>query len=545
MKRFFLTTLLLIPLMAGAYTINVPAVGGDATKTLQAAIEEAGMHADEPVTIRLERNIYNISRLEGSAATYHISNTASEKEYPDPTKHIGLWFKDMANVTLDGNGATFVTHGEMTTFVIDNCTNIRLTDFHLTAADPSVAEFTIIAVDSASFVARISEPGRFEIDGKRLRFVGDGWSLPDDGSHPGAACIAQVFYPDLNVTKRAPNPLWNYREAIPMGEREVEFRCDRRPDVRPGEVYQVRHAVRNEAGGLITNSGDVTLDHINFNFLGNFGIVSQLSENISVESVMFGPDVNSERTCAGFADFLQFSSCKGLIKIADCSFEGSHDDPINIHGTHLQVQSIGGRKAMVKYMHPQTFGFAPFAPGDSVEFVNKNTLRALFAAKVESMVPLSLYEYELVLDKIIGQEYDSENLVVENITYTPEVLIHGNRFARTPTRGILLTTRRRSVISNNLFFRIPMAAILVSDDARNWYESGPVHDLTIKENAFVECSSPAILIKPENQQDAGAVHKNIVIENNTFVNQPEPAIEFSGADPVIIRDNHFDNRKNP
>lgn len=62
-----------------------------------------------------------------------MSNTTTVQENPDPTKHIGLHFKGLKNVTLDGNGAKLLTHGEMTSFLLDECENITLQNFTLNA----------------------------------------------------------------------------------------------------------------------------------------------------------------------------------------------------------------------------------------------------------------------------------------------------------------------------------------------------------------------------------------------------------------------------
>lgn len=70
------------------------------------------------------------------------------------------------------------------------------------------------------------------------------------------------------------------------------------------------------------------------------------------------------------------------------------------------------------------------------------------------------------------------------------------------------------MIEDNVFYRIPMSGVLVSDDARGWYESGPVRDVTIRRNLFMECGSPVIAVMPENDRYEGAVHRNVRIEAN-------------------------------
>lgn len=125
------------------HVIRIAPENGDMTKKIQAAIEQARSYNGKAVVIKLQNADYNLHRESSSQILYHISNTASEKENPDQTKHIGLWLKDLKNVTIDGQGARFVTHGEMTSFVIDQCENITLRDFTVTASDPTVPELTL------------------------------------------------------------------------------------------------------------------------------------------------------------------------------------------------------------------------------------------------------------------------------------------------------------------------------------------------------------------------------------------------------------------
>ena len=96
----------------------------------------------------------------------------------------------------------------------------------------------------------------------------------------------------------------------------------------------------------------------------------------------------------------------------------------------------------------------------------------------------SLTDIILTLDKPIPEEVKVNQHVVENITYTPEVSIHDNIFKETPTRGILVTTRKPIVIENNTFDGMGMAGIYISNDAQGWYESGPTRDVTIRNNTF-------------------------------------------------------------
>lgn len=532
-------------LMASAgHTIHVNPVEGDATRALQAAIDSAATFGGKPVTISLAPGDYHISREQSTRRIYYISNTASAEENPDPTKHIGLLFKGLKNVTFDGNGAWIVTHGEMTPLVADSCVNIALRNFTLTASDPSVPEFKVEAVDSTSMTVRVTAPSTYQIEDGNFNWVGEGWIFADGGRKTAYPEFAQVFYPDRNVTLRVDSPLAGRLSAEEIEPGLIRFRFAKAPAVHPGEVYQMRHGIRSEACGFFNRSKNVSLTDITFHFLGNFGLVGQYSENLTYDNIRCAPDSRLGRTDAGFADFVQMSGCRGKVRILNSYFEGAHDDPINIHGTHLKVvDRPAPDRLTVRFMHGQTYGFLPFTEGDEVEVVDRHTLNCLQPARLKGVRAIDLYNYELTLDRPLAAlpaGYTIEDLAVENVSWTPEVEIRNNWFARYPTRGILITTRGKSLIEGNTFYRSPMPAVLVSDDARGWYESGPVADLTIRNNDFIECAAPVICISPEIDRFDRPVHSNIVVEGNRFILSGLPAVKASATDGLSIKNNVFE-----
>ncbi|MCM1312093.1 MAG: right-handed parallel beta-helix repeat-containing protein [Bacteroides sp.] len=513
------------------HVVHLKATNGDATPSLQQAIEKAAQWKGKKVTIKLENGDYNLYRTSASHQVYYVSNTASAEENPDPTKHIGLWLKKLRNVTIDGNGARLITHGEMTTFVIDSCENIVMKNFTLTAADPSVPEMTVIDTGMDYITSRIHPSSNYEINEETFNWTGEGWQF--------GGGLAQVFYPETNVTNRCESPMSGIVKAEEMGNGIVRFHYGKTHPFHKGEVYQMRHTIRNEVCGLIQRSKNVRLEDLQIYFLGNFGIVGQYSENLTYRHLWCAPEPGSGRTCAGFADFVQMSGCKGYIRIEDSYFEGAHDDAINVHGTHLKVtEYIGGNRIRVRFMHGQSYGFEAFAKGDKVELVDAHTLLCVLAATVRQTEFVDRYESILTLDKDISAEVSGrDNIVVENVTWTPDVHIKGNYFSRLPTRGILVTTRGKVCIEDNTFYRLPMPAILISDDARSWYESGPARNVTICHNRFIEGGSPAIAIMPENDLYEGAVHKNILIRSNRFNITSGHIVEARSSDHITVTDN--------
>ena len=200
-------------------------------------------------------------------------------------------------------------------------------------------------------------------------------------------------------------------------------------------------------------------------------------------------------------------------------------------------------------MHDQSFGYPAFCKGEEFELLNVETLLPVLEGKVVTASLDNPHEMILKLNCKIPSEVKAlKNVVIDNVTWCPEVRIAGNRFWRIPTRGVLLTTRHKSVIENNYFYGMQMSAILVNGDALQWFESGRTNNLVIRNNYFIECGDPIIYIIPTYTEYEGPVHKNITIEKNVFESS-NPAVRgiyAQGVGGLVIRDNYMNlkNQKN-
>ncbi|MBD5246632.1 MAG: right-handed parallel beta-helix repeat-containing protein [Barnesiella sp.] len=525
---------------AAVATYNVPAIEGDATQVLKQVIDMAQANPGGAVINLAHGAVYNISRTSATPLLRYVSNTTSvDENFDHGMKYIALYFKDAENITLNGNGATFITHGELTTFALEQCDGVTLKNFTLDAADPSVPEFTVTESDDRRIRVKVTAPSRYEIDpDSTFYWVGEGWRFTDG--------LAQVYFPDKKITWRYDNPIRRGTKAVEVAPGVVDLYYQSGHPFRTGEIYQMRHTIRNQVCGFINESRDVTLEGLNLQFIGNFGIVSQNSADITIDNCRMAPDPASGRTCAGFADFLQFSGCRGHIEVDNCYFSGAHDDAINVHGTHMRiVGQPDDRSLRLRYMHNQSWGFNSFEKGDSVEIVNVHSLLGEFAGKVTESRQLDDYEWVITLDRPVATLDLEDGRAVENISATPSLRVADNYFTLVPTRGILVTTRRPVEIVNNLFDRIPMPAIHISDDARGWYESGPVRDVTIKGNRFVECGSPVVCVNPETDRYEGPVHTGIRIIDNEFVMNGGEAIGARGVADVTVSGNTITGNHEP
>jgi len=466
------------------------------------AITGAGTE-ESPIEIHFAAGRYDFYPDETIRRKYQISNTNGD---PDNAKSIGILLEKAKHVRVTGPDAYLFYRGKMIESCIDGCEDISIRDLHFDYHRPTVSEYTVVAIGDGYADLKIHPDSHYAINDGQITWQGEGWSYNTG--------LAQEL--DLQT-----NEVWRRRDPLSgMTFKQLEsglVRAFGQINVKVGRVYQLRNTLRDCAGVFTRRSRNISWKNTSFHFLHGMGLVNQFSENLTFDTVRIVPNKDSGRTTAAWADGIQVSGCKGKVLVKDCVFSGAHDDAINIHGTHLRVvERLSERQIKVRFMHNQTFGFMAFNPGDEIEFVASDSLETYGPNKVEAATMLNPKELVLTLKEPVPARF-KQNDAVENVTWTPEVEIRGCTVMRIPTRGFLVTTRRKVLIEDNRFLNTHMSAILLEDDARGWYESGCVRDMTIRGNQFIRCAEPAININPQNNVANDSVHRNIRIEGNDFV----------------------------
>ena len=469
----------------------------------------------------------------------YISND-TEDDTLSKVKNIGFMLEGCKNLTIEGKNTLIMLHGKMISFAILNSDNIRLKGIRFDYDRPTMSELTIRSVSDRSVETEIHPDSKYLIDHGKISFHGEGWE--------SISLHTILFEPDKNRMKYSSFKPFLESRAVETSPLHVTFTGDfSKSGFLPGDVLTIRDPYRDNCGGFINLSRNVRLENIKMYYMHGLGIVSQFSENISLIKVDAAPRGNSGRIIASFADCFHFSGCRGTILIDSCLTSGSHDDPINVHGTHLKILSKeANNKLIVRFMHHQTYGFPAFFAGDSIEIVNPQTLLPVGYAKLKDAILVNKRDMELEVEGNLPGNVIAGNCI-ENITWTPQVIIRNSRFERTNTRGLLLTTRRRILIEHNTFYHTGMHAILIANDASGWFESGAVQDATIRNNLFEGCgynSAPdgyVIAIAPENHEliKGKMVHRNIRIENNIFKVDDSPILTARSVETLLFKNNQI------
>lgn len=512
---------------------------------LQAAIAECKRSGAKVLSFSDGR--YDIWPEGAIRKEYFISNTSTQEECPSKVKTIGLLFEGLKDLTVEGNGATLMFHGEMTTIALERCENMKLRDLHVDFERPAGSEMTYTKVADGEVEISIHPDTRYEIVKDRMNLYGEGWR--SNHNH----CIE--YNPGDEKFRYSQG--WNMLAAADAKEitrGTVRFATPTGFLPKVGNTLTIRDIIRDQVGMLILESKDITLSQMHMHYMHGLGIISQYSRNITMDRVRCAPREGSGRLLTASADMMHFSGCSGKVKVDGCYFAGAQDDPINIHGTNLRaIEKADSHTLRLRFMHGQSYGFNAYLEGDTVAFVKASTMQRFDQARVEKVVRISDKVLEVRFDKQIPAWLELNHDCVENLTRTPEVEIRNNYFTRTNARGTLVTTPRKVVIENNTYYKTGLNGILIEGDAEGWYESGPVCDVLIKGNTFVECNcnggpgNAMIAIHPSNTLiDADRpVHRNIRIVDNVFKTFANPVLYAKSTEGLLFEGNTIERTHTP
>jgi hypothetical protein len=282
-----------------------------------------------------------------------------------------MLFNGLSNITLEGNNTLLVYHGKMMLMAINHCQNFKVKDLLFDFQRPTTSEMKVVSKTDSDVIVNINPDSWYAIEKhdnhNQLLWYGEGWKANNPFLIRYVPSQETMRYGSWNSFRNS-----NASELSPF---KVKFEGNFRDSkFEAGDMLSVRDPYRDEVGVFNNCSTGVTFENLKFYYIHGLGIVSQLSKNISISNVSVAPKPSSGRVIAAFAGCFHFLGCYGLISIENSLCSGSHDDPVNIHGTAFRIIKADSNKIVVGFMHDQTWGFNAFEKSDTIEFVNHKTL---------------------------------------------------------------------------------------------------------------------------------------------------------------------------
>jgi hypothetical protein len=513
------------------------------TGVVKAALEEA-REKENPLLL-FEKGRYDFWPQYSQERVYYESNTTDMNP-----KRLGILVEGFEKLVIDGGGADFVFHDRMQPFTVDHSSEVELRNFTIDWDIPLTAQAEVLEVSDESMLLKIDrEESPFVIEAGMIHFVGEGWKSP-------LRSIMEMERESRLIAPQTGDPGccgrgWDWARWVEEEPGLLRVHKPFAPDGRPeeGNYLILRHSQRDHAGIFLFHSRDIRIEDVEVYHTAGLGILSQYSENISMHRVKMIPNPSKNRYLSGHDDGFHFSNCRGQITVRDCEFAALMDDPVNIHGTSVRVEAfLEPRRLRCRFKHHQSVGLQWARPGEEVGFIESSSLRTMAEGRVKSFKVLSPEEFEISFQEALPEDL-SVGDALENLSWTPDAHIVNNRFMSCRARGLLVSTPGKVVIEGN-HFESSGSAILIAGDANNWYESGAVKDVLIRDNVFAapcltslyQFSEAVISIYPEIPDPEASeekFHRNIRILDNEFHLYDYPVLYAKSVDGLEFSKNHL------
>ncbi len=480
------------------------------------------------------------------ADEYYLNITNND----DGLKRVVFPLHDMKNFEIDGGGARFICHDQMVPFSVSGCENITLRNFSIDWAFPFFLQGQVVGVYPAqnAFDLKILDECRWEIQGDELVYSNKrtptttywwfmappmqkdviweqniNWNIWYD-----PATKAPAFCKEWETFATLWNRKLNKRAtAKDMGDNVVRLfdACEVLPDMDWVFVsVGIKNKNRLSPAICLTHCKDVLIEDVTVHHASGMALVCERSEDVTLKryNVLLPP--GSERLVTTGADATHFVSCKGLITLEDCVFENMLDDATNVHGIYAEIDGVVDSHTLgMNRGHSQHQGFDFAQPGERIALTNRFNLQGYDTLTVASVRDVNDFYFEVTFKESMDGRL-KESSVAENLTCQPNFLMRGCEVRQNRARGILVSTAGECLVENNRFVKCTYAGIMTAGDANYWFESGPVRNLTIRNNYFADqglaVGNAAVMhIVPEVDCRIDTnyyYHHNIVFENNTI-----------------------------
>lgn len=492
--------------------------------------------------------------IEFKSGTYHFyPEKAYEKYVKISNNDNGLRkfifaLEGKKNVTINGNGATFMFHGSVIPFLIENATNIRIENVNIEYDFPFDFEGVVVSnnEEDKTFDLKVHEDNKYVIKDDILYFSGYDWKI---GLGENIVYNAQTKSPEYFTSKYEHHFHKNILKAKQIDTDIVRFSNLNATNVPPiGSIYSDKgpHGQnRNIVGFRIYKSKNISINNVNVFHAGAMALIAEKTETISLNKFNVVLKEGSTRVISATADATHFINCKGKITIENSRFENMLDDATNVHGTYMICdQVLDSVSISVKFGHFQQQGFDFAEKNDTLKFIDRTNLVSVGVGIVKNIRQINENHYTITFEDTIP-DFSTKNIAVENITWMPSLEVKNCIVKQNRARSLLISTSKSVLIENN-YFASMMAGIRICGDANFWFESGPVSDVKIRGNTFENLgigghSPQAILqIDPiigKKYRKDGYYHQNILFENNTIKTFDPLIIYALSVDGLIIRNN--------
>jgi len=484
-------------------------------------------------TLVFDEGEYDIYPDRASEAFYAITNHGVPG-----LKRIGMHIKGFDGLTVDGNGAKFIIHGIMCPVVIDESRNITVKNMSFDNPNPFILQGEIVNVGDG-YVDWKHELGEYTFRDGNLYIK---TTHDEERVAYNPLCYNHENYMIRENTSNfcfGPTFVDQRKELLENGDIRI-YDCVKLPKIHDRVV--IMPGKRYAANIFIKDSLNTTVENVAIYRGLGMGVVAQRSDTITLKK--FRTQHEDGIYFAATADATHFTNCKGQITLDECRFENQLDDGLNIHGIYTKIVEKTDNTLLLRYIHKEALGIGIYTVGDTITAVDPQSLIGDWQAKITAIETYNLDFVRLTVDA--STESVCVGDVVENVSSDAALTVKNCVMRGNKCRGMLIGTRGK-VIVEGCHFHNAGCAIKFECDGEYWYESGPVRDVTIRNNVFDHCKdggrdTAIITCTPRKKIVEGRYyHKNIRITDNIFETNGEPVLAADNVDGVVFKNNRITN----
>lgn len=542
MRTFFLTLCFFSTLILNAQTINVAEHGIVPGRDVTLEVNElmASLNGKKGVTIHFPKGQYEFYPDNAMSQYRAVTN------HDNSVKHLAFPMFGLEGVTIDGNGSTFMFHGMVCPFTVEQSDNITLKNFSIDFNTPFHDELVVVErnTDDNSFVVEIdTDKYPYTIEGGKIIFNHEGW---DHGIGQNITFDPKTHAPIWN-TKQYALRIKNNSKVTAVSDNRVRFQNMTKTPPPIGSIvvnYGIGRGQNRFVPAIhLSESKDTRIENVTVYAAGGMGIIAERCENVYVDR--FVVTSAEGRWIATRADATHFLGCKGIVTLKNSRLEHMLDDGINVHGAYVKVEKyLGDKKFLCEISHFQQTGLVFAQAGDEVNITSRETILPIFETTVEDFKILNEKRMLVTLSEV-PDAMPEGLLSLENLTWNPDVIMTKNTITENRARGALISTKGKVVIEDN-YFSNQMHGILIEGDNNKWYESGGVRDITIKNNTFENIghgngvSYPLFvspLLRPEQRLGDEKYHRNINFSNNKLISFNAHVVHARSVENLTVKNN--------
>ncbi len=518
--------------------------------------------------IKFEKGIYHFYPDKGLEQFCYISN------HNDVVIKTAFPIFNMRNLMIDGQGSTFVFHGKMIPFLIDESQDISIKNLSIDWEIPFHSEALVVAnnLEERTFDLQISDDYRYEIRNEQLYFIKESYE-----HNLGQAIL---YDPErkaiaFNTESYTPLTLYDYMSKKEITEKVIssykykldpiapslrvlgkEFRLQVK-EIKPGLVRIFNHGKEMPPiGKILVCKGEQHLNrlapairltgtygfeatNVNIHHAGGMGVIAENSADLILDNVNVTP--SNGRMVSTTADATHFVGCRGKVVLKNCTFNNQLDDATNVHGTYQEVVDLlGGNSIGVRMGHYQQQGFVVGKVNDTIGLVRLNeSFFPYDELTIKSTQRLNSRYQIITFNEALPKDLKSGDLI-ENLNGYPEVLVENCNISGNRARGLLLSSPKKTVIKNN-FFSTEMEALLIPVESGHWYESGNGSNITIENNIFQDCNhsgyNRGVIRFVTDDDNENIAFNNIKIRGNTFNHFDNLVLEIANTNNLEFSNN--------